>query len=60
MWYNPVVYTEIGALTDTQILWAIYQHFVATTSLFFGLLIFYAGTKLLLWILPKYWNRGKE
>lgn len=58
MWYNPEVYTVMPP-TEIDILWAIYQHLVATTSLAFALLGIYLVVKFLLWFLPKYWQRGE-
>ena len=60
MWYNPEIYTSAQDLTDTQILWAIYQHLVATTTLAFALVIFYFIFKLIVWFVPKFWHRSIE
>lgn len=60
MWYNPTVYTSIPPLTERELIWAIYQHFVATTTLFFALVILYFVFKAIVWFLPKYWHRSKE
>lgn len=60
MWYNPVIYTDKAYLTNTDILWAIYQHLVATTSFAFALVFLYFTFKLIVWFVPKFWYRSKE
>lgn len=60
MWYNPVIYTTNNGFTSEQILFAMYQHQVATVSLLFSVVIFYFAFKFLVWFLPSYWHRRKN
>lgn len=52
MWYNPEIYISSENLSDTQILWAMYQHQVATTAVLISIVAFYFLFKFILWVVP--------
>jgi|GEM_PF-1793289 len=60
MWYNPKIYTDLGGLTEVDLLWAIYQLLLSATTLFFALVGIYFFVKFLFWLLPHYWSKGKD
>lgn len=60
MWYNPSVLVNPEFLTDTQILWSIYQLLLAAITLSVGAVIFYLGFKLIVWLVPNFWYRSKK
>lgn len=59
MWYNPIILTgdDLQSASTHDILVSAYQIIVASTLLFFSLLILYFVFKTILWFVPKYWSR---
>lgn len=57
--HNPTLMTQeqLHMATQTEILRAIYELLVASTSLFFAVLFFYGLYKFAVWFFPKWYYK---
>lgn len=61
-WWNPSILLgeALNSASTNQMNKAIYLLILASTTLFFGGLILFIVFKTVVWLLPKYWKKGKE
>lgn len=60
MWYNPAILTTADGLSDSQILFAMYQLVSAAIFFWTALAVLYFAFKALVWFIPNFWYRGEQ
>ena len=60
--WNPDLLTidQLQTATSNEIAYAQYQFIVASVSLAFSIFFLYLLTKLVLWVVPKYWHKETD